>query len=91
MWAHFLDVIDMRATLIQALQLLGLIRALKLLTCSYNHVMVFEAVGLIEGFSKRVFILGPSHHYYLQGCALSTCTEYETPVGHLPIDVESKS
>jgi len=43
------------------------------------------------GFSKRVFILGPSHHYYLDGCALSKCTEYETPVGNLPIDVESKS
>ena len=50
-----------------------------------------EAFGLIEGFSKRIFILGPSHHYYLQGCALSKCTEYETPVGNLPIDVNSKS
>jgi len=38
---------------------------------------------------NRVFILGPSHHYYLQGCALSKCTEYETPVGNLPIDVET--
>ena len=50
-----------------------------------------ETFELIEGFSKRIFILGPSHHYYLQGCALSKCTEYETPVGNLPIDVKSKS
>ena len=48
-------------------------------------------VWVDEGFSKRIFILGPSHHYYLQGCALSKCTEYETPVGNLPIDVKSKS
>jgi len=38
---------------------------------------------------KRIFILGPSHHYYLQGCALSKCTEYQTPVGNLPIDVKT--
>src|SRR5216684_5059490 len=36
--------------------------------------------------SKRVFILGPSHHVYLDGCALSKCTEYATPLGALPLD-----
>ncbi|KAI0704852.1 UPF0103-domain-containing protein [Cytidiella melzeri] len=35
---------------------------------------------------KRVFILGPSHHVYLDGCALSSCAEYTTPLGNLPID-----
>ncbi|KAK0554202.1 hypothetical protein OC845_000821, partial [Tilletia horrida] len=35
---------------------------------------------------KRVFVLGPSHHVYLDGCALSKCDEYETPVGNLPLD-----
>ncbi|KZT06929.1 UPF0103-domain-containing protein [Laetiporus sulphureus 93-53] len=35
---------------------------------------------------KRVFILGPSHHVYLDGCALSGCKEYETPLGTLPLD-----
>ncbi|KAL9932105.1 hypothetical protein V8E36_009166 [Tilletia maclaganii] len=35
---------------------------------------------------KRVFVLGPSHHVYLDGCALSACDEYETPVGSLPLD-----
>lgn len=38
---------------------------------------------------KRVFILGPSHHVYLDGCALSKCKEYETPIGNLPIDLET--
>ncbi|KAG5648031.1 hypothetical protein DXG03_007066 [Asterophora parasitica] len=36
---------------------------------------------------KRVFILGPSHHFYLNGCALSSCKEYDTPIGKLPLDL----
>ncbi|KAF9937121.1 hypothetical protein BGZ67_001622 [Mortierella alpina] len=35
---------------------------------------------------KRVFILGPSHHVYLPGCAISKCVKYETPLGDLTID-----
>lgn len=38
---------------------------------------------------KRVFILGPSHHFYLDGCAISSCEEYDTPVGALPLDIET--
>ncbi|KAG8976446.1 hypothetical protein FRC05_003689 [Tulasnella sp. 425] len=38
---------------------------------------------------KRVFILGPSHHVYLDGCALSKCDAYETPIGELPLDKET--
>lgn len=36
---------------------------------------------------KRIFILGPSHHFYLPGCALSQHTHYATPLGPLRIDV----
>ncbi|KAJ2820025.1 hypothetical protein FBU31_005347 [Coemansia sp. 'formosensis'] len=38
---------------------------------------------------KRVFILGPSHHVYLRRCALSQCTEYETPLGNMQVDRET--
>ncbi|RPD62986.1 UPF0103-domain-containing protein [Lentinus tigrinus ALCF2SS1-7] len=38
---------------------------------------------------KRVFVLGPSHHVYLDGCALTRCTEYGTPLGVLPVDIET--
>ncbi|KAH8102624.1 UPF0103-domain-containing protein [Cristinia sonorae] len=38
---------------------------------------------------KRVFILGPSHHVWLDGCALSQCKEYQTPIGNLPLDVDT--
>ncbi|ORY03602.1 UPF0103-domain-containing protein [Basidiobolus meristosporus CBS 931.73] len=37
---------------------------------------------------KRVFILGPSHHVYLSGCAVSKCDTYETPLGSLSVDKE---
>ena len=35
---------------------------------------------------KRVFILGPSHHYYLPGCAVTRHRAYETPLGDLEVD-----
>eukprot|EP00794_Sanderia_malayensis_P020601 gene20601-22632_t len=35
---------------------------------------------------KRVFILGPSHHYGLPGCALTKTSVYETPFYGLEID-----
>lgn len=38
--------------------------------------------------SKRVFILGPSHHVYLSDCALSSQTHYATPLGDLPLDLQ---
>jgi len=38
---------------------------------------------------KRVFILGPSHHHYIDGCALSRCAKYETPIGDLPLDLDT--
>lgn len=36
--------------------------------------------------TKRVFILGPSHHVRLSGCALSPARSYRTPFGDLSID-----
>ncbi|KAG1688213.1 Protein MEMO1 [Nymphon striatum] len=35
---------------------------------------------------KRVFILGPSHHFRLSGCALSSAVKYQTPFYNLTID-----
>ncbi len=41
-------------------------------------------------YRKRVFILGPSHHVYLAGCALSSLTHYKTPLYDLEIDQKSE-
>lgn len=35
---------------------------------------------------KRVFLLGPSHHYYLTGAATTSCDKYGTPLGDLIVD-----
>jgi len=40
----------------------------------------------LTAIRKRVFVLGPSHHFYLTRCALSQCESYETPLGDLKID-----
>ncbi|TMW48852.1 hypothetical protein DOY81_006046 [Sarcophaga bullata] len=37
---------------------------------------------------KRVFILGPSHHVRLRGCALSIAKKYKTPLYDLKIDTD---
>lgn len=51
--------------------------------CSFSNVPIDDR--------RRVFILGPSHHAYLDGCALTKCGTYATPVGDLPVDRESKT
>lgn len=40
---------------------------------------------------KRIFILGPSHHVRLSGCALSPAAKYETPFYDLIIDQQGKN
>ena len=35
---------------------------------------------------QRIFLLGPSHHWGLPGCALTKQDKYETPLGDLIID-----
>lgn len=37
---------------------------------------------------RTVFVLGPSHHVHLRGCAVSTASCMETPVGDLAINQE---
>ncbi|KAI2622501.1 UPF0103-domain-containing protein [Hypoxylon sp. NC1633] len=44
----------------------------------------YKALDLSK--AKRVFVLGPSHTYYLRGCALTKFAKYETPFGNLTVD-----
>ncbi|KAI8642655.1 MEMO1 family [Parasitella parasitica] len=37
---------------------------------------------------KRIFLLGPSHHAYIDGCSLSECSTYHTPFGNIKLDRE---
>lgn len=58
---------------------------LLVLCCS---LLTRQMFFLFYNFSTRVFLLGPSHHYYTPKCALSVATVYKTPIGDLPIDLE---
>ena len=50
-----------------------------------DELKIFDNVR--AGFSReRIFLLGPSHHVHLSGCALSKCNYYATPLGRLAID-----
>ncbi|KYB28004.1 protein MEMO1 isoform X2 [Tribolium castaneum] len=40
---------------------------------------------------KKIFILGPSHHFGLSGCALTTATYYKTPLYDLLVDSKVNS
>lgn len=58
---------------------------------SYSGRIAAYAYSAIDTESiKRVFVLGPSHHVYIRNrCALSTATVLETPLGNLPVDVDT--
>jgi len=54
---------------------------------SYSGSTAAFAYSKVDPKSIRtVFILGPSHHYFLKGCAVTNATEYATPLGNIPID-----
>lgn len=56
---------------------------------SYSGRAAAFAFGNIDPTNiTRVFLLGPSHHYYTPKCALSRAIVYKTPIGDLPIDLE---
>lgn len=38
--------------------------------------------------TKRIFLLGPSHHLHLSSSVLSQCSSYATPLGSLPLDTK---
>nr|GME14881.1 protein MEMO1 [Ipomoea batatas] len=59
---------------------------------SYSGRAAAFAFGNIDPANiSRVFLLGPSHHYYTPKCALSRATVYKTPIGDLPIDMEAEN
>ena len=49
-----------------------------------------SAYGCIDPDTvDRVFVLGPSHRVYLEGCALSSFSYLATPLGLLPVDTQA--
>ena len=44
----------------------------------------YKALDLSK--ARRIFLLGPSHTFYLPGCALSSHSYYATPFGNIALD-----
>ena len=49
---------------------------------------VYARLGAGADGISRVVLAGPSHRVPLQGCAVSTATQWSTPLGRVPIDVD---
>lgn len=47
--------------------------------------MAYRALDLNEK-TANVFVLGPSHHVYLETATLSSCDELATPLGNLTVN-----
>jgi len=54
--------------------------------CGSTGAYAFSAIDRTK--VSRVFVLGPSHHVSIDGCALTKAKELETPFGNLIVDVE---
>jgi AmmeMemoRadiSam system protein B len=50
-------------------------------------IQIFEQILKIVNiklcFRLKVFLLGPSHHIYLEGCGLTTMQFWDTPFGKI--------
>lgn len=49
----------------------------------------FTKQSIVSVCSKRVFLLGPSHHVHIDGCALTVTSQYATPLGNIAIDLKT--
>lgn len=55
----------------------------------YSGFTAFQAYKLLEKFKfKRIIVVGPSHHIYINGISIAENEFYETPYGNLEIDLE---
>jgi MEMO1 family protein len=55
----------------------------------YSGFTAFQAYKLLEKSKfKRIIVVGPSHHVYINGISIAENEFYETPYGNLDIDLE---
>ncbi|KAL7753667.1 hypothetical protein RI367_000598 [Sorochytrium milnesiophthora] len=57
---------------------------------SYSGQAAAWAYACLDlGDVETIFVLGPSHHRYLDGCAVSRCTQFATPLGVLKNNMDT--
>ncbi|OMH82801.1 Protein MEMO1 [Zancudomyces culisetae] len=54
--------------------------------CGRTAAYSYKALDISK--YSRIILLGPSHHVYLDDCAISGCGSLETPFGKLAVDVD---
>lgn len=57
-------------------------------TAAFSYYHLGSEVAKPDSPITQILILHPSHHVYLDGCAVSGATQLETPVGNLVVDDE---
>ncbi|EAN31902.1 Memo-like family protein [Theileria parva strain Muguga] len=56
---------------------------------AYSLKTAAHAYSQIDSASyKTIFVLGPSHHFFLRGCAVDRFSSLQTPLGPLQVDVD---
>ena len=59
-------------------------------TAAYSYWHLQEEISRNKQI-RRILVLHPSHHVYLEGCAVSGASIIETPVGNLCVDNELRN
>ena len=57
-----------------------------LVYCGATGAYGFKSIN--PATTTRIIVLGPSHKVYLNGCAISKCDKFETPLYDLVADTE---
>lgn len=58
----------------------------------YSGKIAAEAYSYVKLQAEhfhRVILIGPSHHFYFEGCAIPQAEIYNTPLGDIPIDKQA--
>lgn len=57
-------------------------------TAAFGYKHLEEELSKPDSPIRHILVFHPSHHVYLDGCAISGAQVIETPLGDLPVDVE---
>jgi predicted class III extradiol MEMO1 family dioxygenase len=57
-------------------------------TAAFSYLQLQKELSKPDCPIKHILVFHPSHHYYLDGCAISGARTIETPLGNLPVDDE---
>jgi AmmeMemoRadiSam system protein B len=55
----------------------------------YSGPIAASAFSVLPRDTKRVVVVGPSHHFNFAGLAVSKAAAFQTPLGQVPIDTEA--